>query len=199
MRYRRTDVAGATYFFTVNLAERHCTLLTDHIATLRTVMRGVKQRHPFHVHAMVILPDHLHCVWTLPEGDADYPLRWALIKAGFSRHIPETERRNSSRVDKGERGVWQRRYWEHMIRDERDYARHVDYIHYNPVKHGYVPRAAEWPYSSIHRYIVAGTLTRDWGVGEVEEDGRSVNADGCVGVRCAHPNLRGDQFGSVGS
>ena len=172
MRYRRTDVAGATYFFTVNLAERHRTLLTDHIATLRTVMRGVKQRHPFHIDALVILPDHLHCVWTLPEGDADYPLRWTLIKAGFSRRLPKTERRNSSRVDKGERGVWQRRYWEHMIRDEGDHARHVDYIHYNPVKHGYVSRAADWPYSSIHRYIAAGTLTRDWDVGEGEEGGK---------------------------
>jgi putative transposase len=88
MRYRRTNVAGGTYFFTVNLAERHRTLLTDHIATLRAVMRGVRQRHPFHIDAMVILPDHLHCVLTLPEGDADYPLRWTLIKAGFSRRIP---------------------------------------------------------------------------------------------------------------
>jgi putative transposase len=172
MHYRRTDVAGATYFFTINLAERHRTLLTDHVATLRTVMRGVKQRHPFHIDALVILPDHLHCIITLPEGDADYPLRWTLIKAGFSRRIPKTERRNVSRVDKGERGVWQRRYWEHMIRGARDYARHVDYIHFNPVKHGYVQRAADWPYSSIHRYIAAGTLTRDWGAGEVGEDGR---------------------------
>ena len=129
MQYRRTDVAGATYFFTVNLAERQRALLTDHIATLRTEMRDVKQRHPFHIDAMVILPDHLHCVMTLPAGDADYPMRWTLIKAGFSRRIPKTERRNSSRVDKGERGIWQRRYWEHMIRDEHDYARHVDYIH----------------------------------------------------------------------
>jgi putative transposase len=172
MHYRRTDVAGATYFFTLNLAERHRTLLTDHIATLRTAMRGVKQRHPFHIDALVILPDHLHCIWTLPEGDADFPLRWTLIKAGFSRHISKTERRNSSRVDKGERGIWQRRYWEHMIRDERDYARHVDYIHYNPVKHGYAQRAADWPYSSIHRYIAAGMLIRDWGAGDVEEGGR---------------------------
>ena len=172
MRYRRADVAGATYFFTVNLAERRRTLLTDHIDTLRTAMRDVKQRHPFHIDALVILPDHLHCVLTLPEGDADYPLRWTLIKAGFSRRIPKTERRNSSRADKGERGVWQRRYWEHMIRDEGDYTRHVDYVHFNPVKHGYASRAADWPYSSIHRYIAAGTLTRDWGVGEGEEAGK---------------------------
>ena len=120
----------------------------------------------------MILPDHLHCVLTLPEGDADYPLRWTLIKAGFSRRIPKTERRNSSRADKGERGVWQRRYWEHMIRDEGDYTRHVDYVHFNPVKHGYASRAADWPYSSIHRYIAAGMLTQDWGAGEGEENGR---------------------------
>ena len=172
MQYRRTDMAGATYFFTVNLAERHRTLLTDHIATLRTVMRDVKQRHPFRIDALVILPDHLHCVWTLPEGDADYPLRWALIKAGFSRLIPRTERRNSSRTDKGERGIWKRGYWEHVIGDERDYARHVDYIHFNPVKHGYVQRAADWMYSSVHCYITAGALTRDWGAGEIEEGGQ---------------------------
>jgi putative transposase len=172
MLYRRTDVTGATYFFTVNLVERHRTLLTEHVVTLRTVMRGVKQRHPFHIDALVILPDHLHCIWTLPDGDADYPLRWALIKAGFSRRIPKTERRNPSRIDKGERGVWQRRYWEHLIRDERDYARHLDYIHFNPVKHGYAQCAADWPYSSIHRYIAAGTLARDWGAGEIEEGGR---------------------------
>lgn len=171
MRYRRTDVAGATYFFTLNLAERQRTLLTDHIVTLRNVMRDVKQRHPFHVDAMVILPDHLHCVLTLPEGDADYPMRWTLIKVGFSRRIPRTERRNSSRVNKGERGIWQRRYWEHMIRDEQDYARHVDYIHYNPVKHGYASRAVEWPYSSIHRYIAAEILTENWGANEPKEDG----------------------------
>jgi putative transposase len=172
MRYRRSDVAGATYFFTVNLAERDRTLLTDHIATLRAVMRDVKQRHPFHIDAMVILPEHLHCVLTLPKGDADYPIRWALIKAGFSRRIARSERRNRSRVSKDERGIWQRRYWEHVVRDERDHARHVDYIHYNPVKHGYVQRATDWPYSSIHRYIAAGVLPQNWGVGESEEDGQ---------------------------
>ena len=160
MLYRRTDVAGATYFFTANLAERHRALLTDHIATLRTEMRDVKQRHPFHIDAMVILPDHLHCVMTLPAGDADYPMRWTLIKAGFSRRIPKTERRNSSRIDKGERGIWQRRYWEHMIRDQHDYARHVDYIHFNPVTHGYAQRAT---FCRIRASIVtlrAGVLTQ---------------------------------------
>ena len=171
MRYRRTDVAGATYFFTLNLAERQRTLLTDHIVTLRSVMRNVKQHHPFYMDAIVILPDHLHCILTLPPEDSDYPMRWNLIKAGFSRCLPRVEQRNLSRVNKGERGVWQRRYWEHMIRDEHDYARHVDYIHYNPVKHSHVSRAAEWPYSSLHRYIAAGILTEDWGAGEGKEDG----------------------------
>ena len=99
-------------------------------------------------------------------------MRWGLVKAGFSRHIASTERRNASRIGEGERGIWQRRYREHTIRDERDHARHVDYIHYNPVKHGYVQRATDWPYSSIHRYIAAGTVTRDWGANETGEVGQ---------------------------
>lgn len=105
MRYRRADVRGGTYFFTVNLAERRRTLLVDHIDALRTVMQKVKTMHPFHIDAMVVLPDHLHTVWTLPEGDADYPVRRALIKAGFSRCLPKDERRNRSRIAKGERGI----------------------------------------------------------------------------------------------
>jgi len=137
MRYRRADVKGGTYFFAVNLLERNRTLLVDHVDVLRKVMREVKGRHPFQIDAMVILPDHLHAMWTMPEGDADFPKRWMLIKAGFSRRISEGEPRSASRQAKGERGIWQRRYWEHFIRDERDFAEHVDYIHYNPVKHGH--------------------------------------------------------------
>ena len=164
MRYRRAKVAGGTYFFTVNLAERSRTLLVDHVDTLRMVIREVKAHHPFHIDAMVILPDHLHAIWTLPEGDCGYPTRWTLIKAGFSRRIPTEEQRSASRISRGERGIWQRRYWEHLIRDDRDYERHVDYIHYNPVKHGYVDHAVSWPYSSIHRYIATGTVDRSWGM-----------------------------------
>ena len=164
MRYRRSDVGGGTYFFTVNVAERNRRILTDYAETLRRVVKHVKERHPFHIDAIVILPDHLHAIWTLPEGDVNYPTRWALIKAAFSRHLPINERRTASRAKKGERGVWQRRYWEHLIRDEGDYARHVDYIHYNPVKHRYADRAADWPYSSIHRYIAMGALPADWGI-----------------------------------
>ncbi len=118
--------------------------------------------HPFVIDAIVIMPDHLHTVWTLPEGDSDYPTRWGLIKGGFSRALPATERLSKSRKQKGERGIWQRRFWEHVIRDENDYQRHVDYIHYNPVKHGFVKRPVDWRYSSIHRYIRQGILTSDW-------------------------------------
>jgi putative transposase len=169
MRYRRADVAGGTYFFTVNLAERKRTLLVDHMDILRAVIQKVKSMHPFRIVAMVILPDHLHAVWTLPVGDCDYPTRWMLIKSGFSRQIPKDERRSESRQAKGERAIWQRRYWEHLIRDERDYEKHVDYIHYNPVKHNYVKWAADWPYSTFHRYVERGLYPLDWaGRGEVD-------------------------------
>ena len=172
MRYRRADVTGGTYFFTVNLAERKRMLLVDHIDVLRTVMQKLKSRHPFHIDAMVVLPDHLHAVWALPEGDADYPIRWTLIKAGFSRCLPKDERRNRSRIAKGERGIWQRRYWEHLIRDERDYARHVDYIHYNPVKHGLVKCVKDWPHSTFHRYLKNGVYAETWaGIPAIDGDG----------------------------
>jgi len=171
MRYRRADVMGGTYFFTVNLAERERRLLVDHVDVLRASVKNVKQRHPFHIDAFVVMPDHLHAVWTLPTGDADFATRWTLIKAGFSRHIVHGELRNPSRIAKGERGIWQRRYWEHLIRDEHDYERHVDYVHYNPVKHGYVLRAADWPHSSIHRFIADGMVESDWGRGmEIEDE-----------------------------
>jgi putative transposase len=165
MHYRRADVTGGTYFFTVNLAERKRTLLVDHVNTLREVVGIVKAKHPFHIDAMVILPDHLHAVWRLPVGDCDYPTRWMLIKAGFSRRLPAGERRNRSRMTKGERGIWQRRYWEHLIRDETDFRRHVDYVHWNPVKHGYVLRVADWPHSTFHRFVARGVYPLDWGEG----------------------------------
>ena len=138
-------------------------MLVDHIDELRDALREVKSRHPFRIDAMVVMPNHLHALWTLPPGDANYPLRWSLIKSGFSRRLPKTERRNPSREEKGERGIWQRRYWEHWVRNERDFERHVEYIHYNPVKHGFVKCPADWPWSSIHRYIREGILSADWG------------------------------------
>jgi putative transposase len=126
MQYRRSKTGGGTYYFTVNLAQRSQQLLVDHIETLRAVTAGVKARHPFAIEAVVILPDHLHSIWTLPPGDWDYPTRWMLIKSGFSRQLPKGERMNASRSTKGERGIWQRRYWEHTIRDDPDFCRHVD-------------------------------------------------------------------------
>ncbi|MEY4768661.1 MAG: hypothetical protein RL637_1300 [Pseudomonadota bacterium] len=111
---------------------------------------------------MVILPDHLHAMITLPDGDNDYSTRWMLIKQSFSRQIPKTERINKSRKTRSERGIWQRRYWEHLIRDDDDYEKHFNYIHYNPVKHGYVKQATEWKYSTIHQYINAGLLNQNW-------------------------------------
>ena len=111
---------------------------------------------------MVVLPDHLHVIWTLPPGDADYPLRWALIKSAFSRSLPKTEFIRDSRLAKRERGIWQRRYWEHQIKDEADLQAHVDYLHFNLVKHGYVRCVADWPFSSFHRYVRQGLLPADW-------------------------------------
>lgn len=163
MKYRRAGATGSTYFFTVNLTERKKTLLVDHIDILRDVINQVKERHPFKLDAMVVLPDHLHVMLTLPEGDKNYPTRWRLIKAGFSRQIPKLENITDSRSRKGERGIWQRRYWEHLIRSDSDYENHVDYIHFNPVKHGYVERAIEWPFSTIHNFIKRGLLSDNWG------------------------------------
>jgi putative transposase len=167
--YRRAYRAGATHFFTVNLADRSSRLLVDRIDDLRAAVRYARQRHPFAIDAMTVLPDHLHAVWTLPPGDADFSLRWRLIKGFFSRHIPFGEPRLSSRIDKRERGIWQRRYWEHLIRDEEDLRRHVDYTHFNPVRHGHVARVADWPHSTFHREVRAGRLPADW-AGDVGED-----------------------------
>ena len=171
MHYRRSKEAGGTYFFTVNLADRRQSLLVHHVDLLRAAFRQVKEHHPFTIDAIVIMPDHLHTIWTLPENDTDYPTRWALIKAGFSRGLPPGEPRSTSRVAKGERGIWQRRYWEHLIRDENDFARHVDYIHFNPVKHGHVANPVDWPHSSIHRFISEGILGADWGASIAEVSG----------------------------
>lgn len=160
--YRRYRVKGGTYFFTVNLAERQRKLLTEQIDILRGAFREVKQAHPFRMDAIVVLPDHLHALWTLPEGDDNFSLRWRQIKSAFSREFGKGERISKSRAGKQERGIWQRRFWEHAIRDEHDFARHVDYIHFNPVKHGYVRRVVDWPYSSFHRYVRLGIYPSAW-------------------------------------
>src|SRR6202162_4532678 len=168
--YRRNFVPGGWQFFTVNLAERKSRLLIDHIDCLRAAFRYARTRHPFTIEAIVVLPDHLHSIWSLPENNADFATRWRLIKATFSRALPAGERISPSRLRKGERGIWQRRYWEHTLRDERDSARHVDYVHFNPVKHGLVSRVREWPHSSFQLYVRQGLLPADW-AGDVSEVG----------------------------
>lgn len=167
--YRRAWHRGGTYFFTVNLLQRHGNdLLVRHIDELRAAVRLTRQKHPFDIHAWVVLPNHLHCVIGLPPGDTDFATRWRLIKLLFSRSIPATEWRNEARHRRGERGIWQRRYWEHLIRDEADFAAHMDYVHINPVKHGLVAAVKDWPYSTFHRLVADGVYVGDWaGGGEV--------------------------------
>ncbi|WP_374089193.1 transposase [Methylomicrobium lacus] len=163
-QYRRVYAPGATWFFTVNLAERkRNTLLVDKIDPLRQAFRKVKQRHPFDINAIVVMPDHLHCIWTLPEVDTDYSIRWNLLKGQFSRSLEKGERISASRMSKRERGIWQRRFWTHLITDQEDFNRHVDYIHWNPVKHGIVKQVADWPYSSFHHYVRLGVYPETWG------------------------------------
>ena len=167
--YRRNWVPGGTYFFTVALLERKRDLLVTEIGLLRESVRRVKRWYPFEIIACVVLPDHLHCVWTLPTGDADYATRWRLIKLLFAKGLPKRERLSAVRKRRKERGVWHRRYWEHTIRDERDLVNHMDYVHCNPMKHGLVPRVADWPYSTFHRYVRSGLYPPDWaGMGEAD-------------------------------
>jgi len=131
-------------------------------------MERTRGRYPFVIDAIVVLPDHLHAVWTLPPGDADFSLRWRMIKSRFAQALPKQERLSDVRKARGERGIWQRRFWEHLIRDEADYARHVEYCYINPVKHGLVARVRDWPHSSFHRDVRAGFFPADW-AGEVEQ------------------------------
>jgi putative transposase len=161
--YRRNLLPGGSFFFTVNLADRRLRLLTEHVGLLRRAFRDVRRRHPFAIEAIVVLPDHLHAIWRLPEGDDDFAVRWQLIKSTFSRDVPTGERISASRAERKERGIWQRRYWEHTLRDETDFSRHADYIHFNPVKHGHVRRVVDWPHSSFHRMVRLGIYPADWG------------------------------------
>lgn len=166
VHYRRNFLPGASYFLTIALLSRTSSLLLDHITVLRDAFRAVRTQRPFGLGAVVVLPEHSHCIWTLPSGGADYPGRRGEIKPRFSPQIPNGEWRCTSRVNKGERGIWQRRYWEHTLPDERDRTRHVDYIHFNPVKHGHVSRIVEWPYSSFHQFVRQGIYPIDWCGGE---------------------------------
>jgi putative transposase len=161
--YRRNRVPGGTYFFTINLRDRSSHLLIDRIDVLRAAVRHARALAPFHIDAWVVLPNHMHCIWTLPEGDADLPRRWFAIKVEFSKSLPAEGLRNPTLANPGHRGIWQRGYWEHTIRDDRDYALHIDYTHFNPVKHGFVSTVADWPFSSFHRWVSRGMYPARWG------------------------------------
>jgi putative transposase len=161
-RYRRNFVPGGTYFFTVTLASPRSQALTEHIDIFRAAYRTVHSRSPFETVAICVLPNHFHAIWRLPDGDANYSGRLSRIKAGFSRGVPAAVERSKSKVGKREKGIWQRRFWEHTIRDDRDLETHVDYVHYNPVKHAWVNRVSDWPYSSFHRYVRLGLCPLDW-------------------------------------
>lgn len=162
-RYRRPSIEGGIFFFTVVLADRSSSLLVEYVERFREVYRRVQARLSFDTNAICILPDHLHAIWTLPSGDADFALRWSQIKSGFSRRLIPAQLRSKSQLRRRETGIWQRRFWAHSIHDDVDFERHVDYVHFNPVKHGYVTRVGDWPYSSFHRYVKNGLLPADWG------------------------------------
>lgn len=167
--YIRAHVPGGTFFFTLALLDRRKRLLVEHIDLLRESFSQVLRQRPVTIDAIVVLPDHLHCIWTLPPDDDDFSTRWRLIKGRFASGLPRSDLEPMRRAAKHERGIWQRRFWEHVIRDERDFAAHVDYVHFNPVKHGHVQRAADWPYSSFGRWVTRGWYPQDWG-GEATED-----------------------------
>jgi len=163
-KYRRIYTLGASWFFTVNLAKRHNNqLLVEKIELLREAFLYVKKRKPFEINAVVIMPDHLHCIWTLPEGDTNYSGRWNLLKGHFSRGMSKGEAISQSRIKRRERGIWQRRFWAHLLTDQNDFNIHFDYIHWNPVKHGWTKSVKDWPYSSFHRYVDSGIYSGDWG------------------------------------
>ena len=159
--YRRNFVPGGTYFFTATLKDRSSSYLIDHVDLLHESIQTVKNKSHFDELAQVILPDHLHTIWMLPDNDANYPGRWKAIKSLFTRLLIKSGvslKRNA----RGEYPLWQKRYWEHTIKDEQDLKSHIDYIHYNPVKHNYVDNVFDWKYSSLHRYVEKGLLTKDW-------------------------------------
>ena len=168
--YRRAFVPGGCWFFTVNLLDRRQTLLVEHIADLREAVAATRQTHGFEIAAFVVLPDHPHAIRRLPPGDSDFSTRWRLIKSRFAKTLPKGERRSAVRVARNERGIWQGRFWEHLIRDETDYARHVEYCWINPLKHGLVARVRDWLHSSFHRDVHAGLVSIDWG-GEIDTGG----------------------------
>ncbi len=166
MQYRRDYTKGASYFFTLVTFLRNPLFdQPEKVAHLRRAFSEEMARRLFYIDAIVIMPDHIHAIWTLPFNDADYSIRWRNIKRSFTLAIPQDQRPKvfGSRQYKHEQAIWQRRFWEHRLRDEKDFNQHINYIHYNPVKHGKVSRPADWKYSSIHRYIRHKIISPDWG------------------------------------
>ena len=162
--YRRLYVKGGTYFFTVVTQKRRPIFAEEKsIQILRDVFNLVMERKPFQIESIVVLPDHIHCIWTLPKGDHEYSERWKGIKYRFSLNLKKSFPTTESMNKKKEKGLWQRRFWEHLIRDQDDFNRHVDYIHYNPVKHNLAKRALDWPHSSFKRFVMKGTYEKNWG------------------------------------
>ena len=158
MQYRRARIKGGTYFFTLVTCNRNKIFADEkNIQLLREAFAYVIDGHHFTIDAHVILPEHLHFIWTLPEDDQNFSIRWQLIKSYFSRNFPSP---------KPKQAIWQRRFWEHCISNDKDMKNHVEYIHYNPVKHGYVKAPYEWPLSSFHRYVQNGMYEKDWGTTE---------------------------------
>ncbi len=155
--YRRTYIPGGTYFFTVTLQDRQSDFLTRYIDTLRDAVRRVHQTRPFTNDAWCVLPDHLHAIWTLPQYDTDYSGRWREIKKVFSKTVIAMEGLARDAT------IWQQRFWEHAITSEQDFRNHMDYVHYNPVKHGWVNAVKDWPYSTFHRSVKEGVYPEDWG------------------------------------
>ncbi len=160
--YRRARIRGASYFFTVALQDRRSNLLVREVDDLRAAYVSVQRSRPFICDAFVVLPDHLHAVWTLPPGDHDFPTRWQVLKAQFTARVRERGNSSHSKCRKREAGIWQRRFWEHTIRDEADYAAYVQYCWSNPVKHGWAQTPTAWPHSSIHRDIRRGLVPAEW-------------------------------------
>ena len=160
--YRRNFVPGGTFFFTATLRDRRSLALVEHIDALRDSIRQARSERPFHIDAIVVLPDHLHTIWTLPDGDSNYPARWRRIKSAFTHRLVSSG--VALKCDRrGEYDLWQRRFWEHTVRDDADFQRCIDYIHFNPVKHGLVARVSDWEHSSFRRFVRAGLLSMDWG------------------------------------
>ena len=179
MRYRRSQAKGATFFFTIVTHNRKKIFCDEaNIALIKEAFQSVINKYPFKIDAFVLLPDHIHYIWTLPENDNDFSVRWRLVKSYFSRRCPAEykEPQSASRQSKGEQVFWQRRFWEHQIRDEADFISHVEYIHYNPVKHGLAGSPGAWPHSSFHRDVKQGAYDIGWGTDTI------ISFNMCVGI-----------------